>query len=38
MSETLGIIIITIFGVSAIAVVGVYAIKALLKISDKDKW
>lgn len=37
MSETVGILFITIFGILAIAVVGIYAIKALLKIADKDK-
>lgn len=37
MSESLGILLITVFGISAISVVGMYAIKTMANIANKNK-
>lgn len=37
MSENLGILLITIFGILAISAVGIYAIRTMAKIANKDK-
>ena len=37
MSENLGILLLTVFGILAISVVGIYALRTMAKIANKDK-
>jgi hypothetical protein len=37
MSETVGILILSIFGITCISAVGIFTIRMMLKISNREK-